>query len=226
MKGRLFAVAALGAALGASGCGGGEKEVSSASLQPRLLPSSVVAPFGFGLERTQDWSDPVNLVGEGFQLPQRTRPSQAVKEFTGAHFEGSAGEVLVKGVGFNESDIRVGVAKFASAADAERVRDWMHREDLKQPCYSQCSFAPGSVSVRGFPGIRLVVQTAQAPPLPPGAPPAARAHPPSGPSNYLTEFTLGPYLYWANLQADASAQSRFEDGAKLYYAHARQQKQS
>ena len=120
----------------------------------------------------------------------------------------------------------MGVAKFASAADAQGVREWMHREDLKQPCYSQCNFAPGTVSVKGFPGIKLVVQKGQAPPLPPGAPPAARAHPPSGPSNYLTEFTLGPYLYWANLQADASAQSRFEDGAKLYYAHARQQKQS
>ena len=175
-KGRLFAVAALSASLGAAGCGGGGSKVSSASLQPRLLPSSS-AP-GFALERTQDWSDPVNLVGEGLALPQRTRPSDAVKEFTGAHFEGSAGEVLAKGVGFNETAIRVGVAKFASAADAESVRDWMHREDLKQPCYSQCSFAPGSVSVKGFSGIRLVVQKGQAPPLPPGAPPAAKAHVP------------------------------------------------
>ena len=226
MKGRLFTVALLTATVGASGCGGGGKKVSSASLQPRLLPSSEVSPFGFALQQTQDWSDPVNLVGEGLPLPQRTRPSEAVKEFTDAHFEGSAGEVLAKGAGFNETAIRVGVAKFASAADAQGVREWMHREDLKQPCYSQCNFAPGTVSVKGFPGIKLVVQKGQAPPLPPGAPPAARAHPPSGPSNYLTEFTLGPYLYWANLQADAGAQSRFEDGAKLYYAHARQQKQS
>ena len=228
MKGRLFTVALLTATVGASGCGGGGKKVSSASLQPRLLPSSEVSPFGFALQQTQDWSDPVNLVGEGLQVPQRTRPSEAVKEFTGAHFEGSAGEVLVKGVGFNESDIRVGVAKFASAADAERVRDWMHREDLKQPCYSQCSFAPGIVSVKGFPGIRFVVQEGQAPPPPPGAPAAVKArlkaHPPRGPANYLVEFTVGPYLYWANLSAEAGAQSRFEQGAKLYYAHARQQK--
>ena len=224
MKRRLFAVGLLTATLGASGCGGGTSKVSSASLQPRLLPSSAVSAAGFLLQRTQDWSDPVNLVGEGLPVPQRTRPSEAVKAFTGAHFEGAAGEVLVKGVGFNETDLRVGVAKFASAADAEGVRDWMHREDLKQPCYSQCSFAPGSVSVKGFPAIRLVVQKGQAPPLPPGAPPAAKAHPPSGPANYLTEFTVGRYLYWANLSAEAGAQSSFEQGVKLYYAHARQQK--
>ena len=224
MKGRLFAVALFSATLGASGCGGGEKKVSPASLRPRLLPVSVVTPFGFGLQRTQDWSDPVNLIGEGLQLPQRTRPSEAVKEFADAHMEGSAGEIFQKGAGLNESQLAVGVARFASAADAERVREWMHREDLKQPCYSQCSFAPGSVSVKGFPAIKLVVQKGQAPPLPPGAPPAAKAHPPSGPANYLTEFTIGPYLYWANLSADAGAQSRFEEGVKLYYAHARQQK--
>src|SRR5947207_1035825 len=115
MKGRLFTVALLTATVGASGCGGGGKKVSSASLQPRLLPSSEVSPFGFALQQTQDWSDPVNLIGEGLPLPQRTRPSEAVKEFTDAHFEGSAGEVLAKGAGFNETAIRVGVAKFASA---------------------------------------------------------------------------------------------------------------
>src|SRR5207237_6995056 len=89
MKGRLFAVALLTATFGASGCGGGANKVSSASLQPRLLPSSAVSAAGFGLQRTQDWSDPVNLIGEGLQLPQRTRPSEAVKEFTDAHMEGS-----------------------------------------------------------------------------------------------------------------------------------------
>jgi hypothetical protein len=225
MKGRLFAVALLSATLGASGCGGGEKKVSSASLRPRLLPVSVVTPFGFGLQRTQDWSDPVNLIGEGLQLPQRTRPSEAVKEFADAHMEGSAGEVFQKGAGLNESQLAVGVARFASAADAERVREWMHREDLKQPCYSQCVFAPNSVSLHGFPSVRLVVQSAKAPPPPPGAlPPGAKVRGGPGPAIYHAEFTVGPYLYWALLGADSSVQSRFEQGVKLYYAHARQQK--
>src|SRR5205807_4070956 len=96
-----------------AGCGGASK-VSSASLQPRLLPSSEVP--GFGLQRTLDWSDPVNLVGEGLFLPQRTRPSSAVGEFTSAHLSGAAGEVLSSGVGENETEVRVGVAQFQSAA--------------------------------------------------------------------------------------------------------------
>ena len=88
MKGRLSAVACLSVCVALTACGGTSK-VSSASLQPRLLPSSEVP--GFGLQRTLDWSDPVNLVGEGLFLPQRTRPSSAVKEFTGAHLAGAAG---------------------------------------------------------------------------------------------------------------------------------------
>jgi len=35
-------------------------------------------------------------------------------------------------------------------------------------------------------------------------------------------FTVGPYLYWTFLQADASAKTRFEQGVALYYAHAKQ----
>ena len=147
MNGRLFAVAGLTLSLAIVGCGGGSK-VSSASLDPRLLPGSAVP--GFAVQRTQDWSDPVNLVGEGLALPQRTRPSEAVKEFTGAHFRGAAGEVLAQGTGLEETAVRVGVAKFASAGDANTVRDWMHREDLKQPCYSQCIFAPGSATIAGM----------------------------------------------------------------------------
>src|SRR6266700_483469 len=105
MKGRLSAVACLSVCVALTACGGTSK-VSSASLQPRLLPSSEVP--GFGLQRTLDWSDPVNLVGEGLFLPQRTRPSSAVQEFTGAHLAGAAGEILTSGVGENETEVRVG----------------------------------------------------------------------------------------------------------------------
>jgi hypothetical protein len=219
MKGRLYAVACVLACAALAGCGGSSK-VSSASLQPRLLPSSDVP--GFGLQRTLDWSEPVNLVGEGLFLPQRTRPSSAVKEFTGAHFRGAAGEVLSSGSGENETEVRLGVAQFQSAADANRVRDWMHREDLMQPCYSQCIFAPGAVTIAGIPSLRYVVQTGHVPPPPKGAriPPGARVF--LGPANFLAEFTIGPRLYWAVLHAAPPAQARFEAGMKLYYAHAKE----
>jgi len=198
MKRQLLVGACLSAGFAATGCGGGGSKVSSASLRGRLLP--VASAPGFGLQRTLDWSDPVNLVGEGLSLPQITHPSEAIKEFKDAHLRGGAGEVLANGSGFNATEVVVGVARFNGAADANRVRDWMHRQDLHQPCFSQCIFAPGA--------------------LPPGAPRGARVGP--APANYLAEFTIGPYLYWAVLHGDASAKARFEQGVKLYYAHAKQ----
>ncbi|MCW2971712.1 MAG: hypothetical protein JWO23_2839 [Solirubrobacterales bacterium] len=222
MKRRSFVVACLFAGFALAGCGGSggtTGTTSSASLRPRLLASSAVP--GFGLQRTLDWSDPVDLVGEGLALPQVTHPSAAVKEFKDASFKGAAGEVLTNGTGPNGTEIRLGVAQFANAADATRVRDWMHREDLHQPCFGPCVFAPTPVSLAGLSNVRLVVQSSPPPPLPPGAPRGVRIVR-TAPTNYLAEFTVGPYLYWAAFTADSSAKAKFEQGVKLYYAHARQ----
>jgi hypothetical protein len=218
MRRQLFAGGCLSVGLAIAGCGGGGEEVSSASLQSRLLPASAVP--GFGLQRRLDWSDPVNLVGEGLSLPQATHPSAGVKEFKDADFRGATGEILTRGSTFNQTEAILGVAQFKTAADANRVRDWMHREDLHQPCFGQCVFAPYPATVPGIPSLRFVVQTSHAPPLPPGAPPGAKVGP--GPANYLAEFTVGPYLYWATLHGDSTAKARFEQGIKLYYAHAKQ----
>jgi hypothetical protein len=218
MKTRLFLLAGLSTGVAIAGCGSNSGgKVSSASLQPRLLPASA-AP-GFGLQRRLDWSDPVNLVGEGLALPQALHPSAAVKEFENAHFKGGAGEVLVSGSSPEATEVQVGVAKFDSAADANRVGDWMHHEDGQQPCFSQCIFAPYATALPGVPNARYVVQSSRPRPLPPGAPRNAKV---SAPANYLAEFTIGPYLYWAVLRADSSAKSKFEQGMKLYYAHAKQ----
>jgi hypothetical protein len=202
-----------------TGCGGSGGKVSSASLQPRLLPASQVP--GFGLQRTLDWSDPVNLVGEGLALPQITHPSEAVKQFDNAHFKGAAGEILTSGAAFNETQATLGVAQFGSAADADRVRDWMHSQDLHQPCYGQCAFAPYPVALPGISTARFVVQSSKAPPPPPGAPRGVKVVA-RAPASYLAEFTIGAYLYWAVLHADSTAKARFEQGLRLYYAHAKQ----
>lgn len=205
-----------------AGCGGSSK-VSSSSLRPRLLPASAVP--GFGLERTLDWSDPVNLIGEGVQLPQVTHPTDAVKKFKDAHFEGAAGEVLRRGAGLNATEARLGVAKFKSADDALAVRSWMHSQDLQQPCFSECAFNPRAATVPGVPQLGFVIQTASAPPgPPPGAPkPPAGARVATGPNpaNYLAEFTVGRYLYWIALGADSTAKTQVEAGIKAYYAHAK-----
>jgi hypothetical protein len=222
MKGRLLVLVGLAVGLAATGCGGGGGKVSFASLRPRLLPASAVP--GFGLQRTLDWSDPVNLVGEGVFLPQATHPSTAVKEFQGAHLEGAAGEVLTNGAGLDATDVRLGVARFKSASGATQVRDWMHKQDLEQPCFTQCVYTTHPTTVPGVPSVLLVVQSTHVPQphinvkkIPPGvAPPQARG----GPANYLAEFTVGSYLYWAVLQADASAKAKFEQGVRLFYTHA------
>jgi hypothetical protein len=192
-----------------SGCGG--SNVSATSLDPRLLPASSIP--GFELERRLDWSNPVNLVGEGIALPETTHPSTGVKEFQDAHLKGAAGEVLKRGAGLNPTEIHVGVAKFGSDSDAARVRSWMHGQDLQQPCFGICAFSPLPMKLSGAPGSAAVVQTATAAPAP-------------KPANYRAEFTVGPYLYWVWFQGDASAKTknRFATGVGLYYQHAKQQK--
>src|SRR5205085_10001820 len=109
------ATAGLG---GLTGCGS-NSNVSANSLKPRLLPASL-AP-GFHLLRTLDWSDPVNLVGEGIFLPEATHPSQAIKEVRDAGFRGAAGEDLNRG-GPTGDDVRTGVVKFKSSGSANKVR--------------------------------------------------------------------------------------------------------
>ena len=96
----------------------------------------------------------------------------------------------------------------------------MHSQDLHQPCYSQCIFSPYSASL-AVPSSRFVVQSSKPPPPPPGAPPGVKVGP--APANYLAEFTIGPYLYWATLHADSTARARFEEGVKRYYATERGQ---
>jgi hypothetical protein len=203
------------------GCGSTSK-VSSASLQSRLLPASSLP--GVGLQRIFDWSDPVNLVGEGVALPQVTHPSEGVKQFKDAGLSGAAGETFTRGAAGEETVTTLGVAKLDSAASSIRVADWMHTQDLHQPCYSQCIFASSAASIAGIPGVRYVIQSGKVTPPPgppPGAPKGIKVTVAPAPANYLAEFTIGPYLYWAAVHGDASVKTRFEQGLRLYYAHAR-----
>lgn len=216
----------------ATGCGEGSGKVSATSLTPRLLPPSSVP--GFGLQRTLNWGDPVNLVGEGLALPQVTHPSAGVQEFKQADLQGAAGEILVHGAGLEETPVQIGVAKFKSEGNANNVRDWMHRQDLTQPCFSQCVFSPAPATIPGIPNLSMVVQSSHVPPPPASPPPGVKlpsgvTPPPgvsrqgrvAGPTNYFAEFTIGPYLYWAILHANTTAQPQFEAGVREYYQHAR-----
>jgi hypothetical protein len=212
----VMGLAAAVALVWLAGCGGSD-DVSAASLRPRLLPVAFLP--GFHQLRTFDWSDPVNLVGEGIFLPEATHPSQAVKEIRDAGLRGSTGEDLNRG-GANGDEVRTGVIKLESDSAAQKVRDWMHRQDLRQPCFASCIYSPRNLSVPGVPDNKAVKQVPDAAAIgpPPGLPPGAKV--PAGfgpPTRYLVEFTVGPYLYFAQAQGDAKTGPRFIAVTKRYY---------
>jgi hypothetical protein len=186
-------------------CGGASK-VSATSLEPRLLPASSLP--GFKSVGTRDWSNPVDLAGQGVALPESTYPSAAVEEFQSAHLKGAAGELLRRGFGPGQTDIWIGVAEFGSASDAASVRDWMHGEDLQQPCLGACVYRPLPMKLSRVPDSAAVIQT-------------LFASPPPTPANYRAEFTIGRYLYWTSFSADTQAKSEFEAGVRAYYRHAK-----
>jgi hypothetical protein len=122
--------------------------------------------------------------------------------------------------------------KFQSASDATKVRDWMHGQDLQQPCFAQCIFSPLNLAMPSVPGAvgvkQVPVGAAAAGPVgpspkvlaalrrqgitPPTPPPGALSGPPT---NYFAEFTIGPYVYFATI--NGGTQGQFIAGAKQYY---------
>ena len=207
------------ALIGPTGCGSDSNEVSAASLQPRLFPVSF-AP-GFHQLRTFDWSDPVNLVGEGLFLPEATHPSEAVKKIRSEGFKGATGEELNRG-GPEGDHIGTGVMKFESDSGAEKVRDWLHGKDLQQPCFVQCIYNPRNLAIAGIPGVKAVEQVPNAaankpPPgvkLPPGAKIPAGAGPPT---HYFMGYPIGPYVYFASTEGSAGTKARFVKATQRYY---------
>lgn len=204
----LFAAAAGLTACGSSGGG----KTSAAALSGRLMPASFVP--GFHQQRTFDWSDPVNLVGEGLALPEASRPSDAVKAVRKAGLKGAAGERLTKGSPPNEDQFTVGVVKAASEAKATGLRDWMHAQDLQQPCFSECIFSGKAIGVPGVPSGVAVSQVPSVPPPPHGARAPAGGGPPA---RYFVEFTVGPYLYFAQGDGAPKDQARILEVVRRYY---------
>lgn len=142
-----------------AGCGGGGStsgDVSAASLAPRLLPAAALP--GFRQQRTFDWRDPVDLIVEGLRLPEITRPSSAVKILNDAGFQGGAGERLTTGTPPDQGEVTVGVLKFKSPDGARQVRDWMHGQDLQQPCFAACIYTPRNLAIPAVPTATAVQQ--------------------------------------------------------------------
>jgi hypothetical protein len=199
--------------LALAGCGSSTNKVSSQSLRNRLLPVGSVP--GFRLLREFDWSDPIDLAGEGIVTPEATRPSDVVKAIRAAGLAGGAGEQLAQGAPPNENDIVNGVVKLKSAAGAKKLQAYMHAQNLQQPCFTACIYVPASFAIPGVPGVTAVAQVPHVPAPPPGA----KAPPPGAgpPYHYLVEFTVGPYLYFATGDGDAATKARVSAVVRSYY---------
>lgn len=131
----------------------------------------------------------MNLVSEGVHLPEITQPSSGVKIFTDAGLKGAAGERFASGTPPDESDVTVGVVKLKSPSAATAARDWMHDQNLQQPCFTACIYSPRNLPIPGVPTATAVQQVPNIPP------PVGGGQGP--PTHYLVEFTVGPYLYFA-----------------------------
>jgi hypothetical protein len=194
-------------------CGGGDSgDRTAESLKPRLpAPSSVP---GYHLQRTFDWSNPVDLVGEGLRLPEATHPSAGVQAFEDANVQGGAGERLVQGTPPDESEVTIGVVKLKSDSGALAARDWMHKQDLRPPCYSSCIYNTMNLAIPGVPNATAAKQVPNITP-----PPADPADGP--PSHYHFEFTVGPYLYFATSDGGPDDEAQVIAGAQGFYRQVR-----
>jgi hypothetical protein len=234
----LLATASL---LAAAGCGGSDDGTSPASLKSRLLPASAVPSAGtqarprvigpiprgvppppslptsggrFTVERYFGWKDPIDVVAEGISIPQATRPSEAVDVVKKAGFDAGAGELLTqKGIG---PQLQLDALKFKSTGGAGDVRDYLHEQDLKQPCFKACSENVSDLKLNGISGAKAARQVPLRK-LPPNAPPPF--------DHYVVEFTVGPYLYVGSINGGPREirQRLFEQGAKAFYDHVKGQ---
>jgi hypothetical protein len=203
---------AVAGVLAACGGGGGGGKVSASSLDSRLIPPSLLPSYQ--RQRTFDWSDPVNLVGEGFRLPEATHPSAAVKVLDKEGLKGATGQRLTQGRPPTEGQATNGVLKLGSAGGATRVRDFLHRQDLQQPCFSACIYSPKDLPVPGVPSAVGVQQIPNVPPPPGGGKVAPGQGPPV---HYFVEFTVGPYLYFGNADGSRSDARRVVALTQRYY---------
>jgi hypothetical protein len=204
-------LAALTCAALAVGVGcGGDDETSPASLKDQLVPASQLR---LEVERPFEWDNPIDFTVDGVFLPEGTKHSDAIEEIDDFGFEAGYGELLRPTGG--GPDIHFEVAKFDSDDGAADARDYLHQQDLQQPCFAACTVNPEDLDVNGVPGLKGVHQV----PLP-----KAQIPPGAGPpfERFVVEFTIGPYLYIVDAAGDPgdTPPARFARGTKSVYEYA------
>jgi hypothetical protein len=206
-----FTAAVPVAGMVVAGCGGdGGGEASPADLKPLLPPPSQLGPLE--VERAYEWDNAIDFIVLGTVLPEDTAPSEAGGKMDDAGFQAAAGERLIpKGGG---APVFVDAARFDSAEGATEAQNYLHQQDLQQPCAGSCVVAPQELTISDIPGATAVHQVPTKGPVPPGRQPFEA---------YSVEFTDGSALFYATASGDPGdiSPQAFEKGAVAFYEYAR-----
>ncbi len=118
---------------------------------------------------------------------------------------------MTQGVPPDEGEVTVGVVKFKSPDGALQARDWMHGQDLQQPCFAVCISdsrnlpipgVPTASAVQQIPGISSANDGGQVPP-----------------THYLVEFTVGSCLCFASTDGSPKDAKNVVAATRLYCRH-------
>jgi hypothetical protein len=196
-----------------TGCGDDNgDERTPESLESLLPPPAQVGPLR--LERSLAWDNATDFIVQGTVLPQATAPSAAIGQMEDSGFSAAAGQILTpKGGG---EPVNVSVAAFDSADGAAEAQDYLHEQDLQQPCFAACAVSPNEFAIQDVPGVTAVHQAPVTGDLPPGVGPLEA---------FAAEFTIGSdlfYVYASGDPGDVPAPA-FERGVLTIYEHAQQQ---
>src|SRR5947208_5055662 len=196
----------------AVGCGGGGGSTSPSELQSRLLNPNQLPPL-VDL-RDFSWTDPTDFVVQGVFSPENTKPSAVISAIDDAGFQAAAGHYSLP-KGSNGPQVYFDVARFDSSGGATKARDYLHGQDLTQPCYTACVVNPQDYTVPGVPNAKGVHQVPNGSKGPPGGHPFER---------YAVEFTIGSDLYIVDARGDPGSipQGQFNTGSKRVYDFAKQ----
>lgn len=205
---RLALLACLAIAALAGGCGDDDSSTGDAStseLLKQLVPAEEVK---FEVEREFEWDNPTDFVAQGVFYSEQTAPSELIGEIDDAGFTAAAGQHLKDGEVFGFS----GAATFGSEEGAETALETLHAEDLKQPCFSQCTVSPAEYTVEGIPNSLAVHHVPNEGKPPPGH---------FAFESYLVEFTVGSELHVFQVSGPPGlSEADFDRNAKAVYEHA------
>jgi hypothetical protein len=203
-----IALIAMLAAIGVAGCGDDDDDggASAAELKQRLVPAEDVQ---LEEDREFEWDNATDFVIQGLFVSELTAPSEYISAIEDAGFEAGAGEVLTS----RDHSVTafVDVAAFDSEEGATEARDAVHSEDLKQPCYAECTVTPTEYEVEGIPDSVAVHHV-----------PNKAASPEFGKFEaYHVEFTIGSDLYAVQASGGPKVdEAEFLRGAKEVYEYA------